>query len=96
MRKQTGYIKFEQFKKKLLANKKVKRAYDELEPEYQIACQVIEARLKQEISQEELAKRADTDQAVISRLETMTIKPSLSFLERIARALNTRISVTVQ
>jgi len=48
------------------------------------------------MSQEELARKAKTGQAVISRLEGMNAKPSLSLLERIARALNTKISITIQ
>ncbi len=37
--------------------------------EFQIASQMIEARIKQNITQEELAKKVNTGQAVISRLE---------------------------
>jgi len=73
-----------------------RREYEKLEPEFQIARQIIAARIKQRISQEELARRAETGQAVISRLEGMNAKPSPSLLERIARALNTKISITIQ
>jgi len=94
--KKASTVTFEQFKKKLLANAQTQRAYKDLETEYQIACQVIEARIKRGFTQEDLAKKANTGQAVISRLERMTVQPSLSLLERLARALDTKISVTVQ
>ena len=73
-----------------------RRTYQTLEPEFQIARQMIEARIKRKMTQEELARRAKTGQAVISRLEGMNAKPSISLLERVARALNTKIHVTIQ
>ncbi len=72
-----------------------RREYEKLEPEFQIARQIIGARIKKKMSQEELAKRAKTGQAVISRLEGMNTRPSLSLLTRIAEALETKITVTV-
>lgn len=89
-------VPWEEFKKELLSDPKVKQAYDALEPEYQIACQMIEARIKKKMSQQELAKKMGTGQAVISRLEGMNGKPSISLLERVARALETPINLTIQ
>lgn len=66
------------------------------EPEYQIARQMIGARLKKKMSQEELAKKVGTGQAVISRLEGMNASPSLSLLKRVASALETKITITIQ
>lgn len=70
-----------------------RREYKRLEPEYQIARAIIEARIRKRITQAELAKRAKTGQAVISRLEGMSSKPSLSLLRRIADALGLRVEV---
>lgn len=72
-----------------------RREYEKLEPEFQIARQIIAARIRRKITQEELARRAKTGQAVISRLEGMNARPSISLLVRVAEALNTKISVTV-
>ena len=69
--------------------------YEKLEPEFQIARQIIAARIKRKMTQGELARRAKTGQAVISRLEGINARPSISLLRRVAGALNTRISVTV-
>lgn len=91
-----NYINLEKLKKNLLSDVKVKKAYDELEPEYQIARQVIEARIKRKLSQEDLAVKMGTGQAVISRLESMRAKPTVSFLEKLSRALNVPISITVK
>lgn len=64
-----------------------------LEPEYQLARSMIAARIKTGMTQAEIAKRAKTNQASISRLETGVAKPSLSFLERVATALGGRVMI---
>ena len=96
MKKRSKAIPFEKLKADLLKNSEFRREYEKLEPEFQIARQIIGARIKQKMSQEELAKRAGTGQAVISRLEGMNARPSISLLLRVARALNTKINITVQ
>ena len=70
--------------------------YEKLEPEFQIARQIIGARIKQKMTQKELAKKIGTGQAVISRLEGMNAKPSISLLTRVAQALKTEINITVR
>jgi len=65
------------------------------DPEFQIARQIIGARIKNKMSQADLAKKAKTGQAVISRLEGMNAKPSISLLSRVAQALGTKIQITV-
>ncbi|MBI2611627.1 helix-turn-helix transcriptional regulator [Candidatus Gottesmanbacteria bacterium] len=71
------------------------RNKSKITPEYEIARQIIDARLKQKMSQEDLARKAKTGQAVISRLERMNANPSLPLLKRIAQSLNTKITFTV-
>ena len=68
-----------------------KKVWQESEPEYLLARQLIQKRLEEKISQRSLAKKVKTSQAVISRLETMTANPSLSLLKRVARALDSRL-----
>jgi ribosome-binding protein aMBF1 (putative translation factor) len=93
MRKRPAYITFEQFKKKLLGKPGVRKAYEDLQPEFAIVRAIIEARIKKKISQEELAKRMKTGQAVISRLETANASPSLSLIKRLADALNLKVEL---
>jgi transcriptional regulator with XRE-family HTH domain len=57
---------------------------------------MIGARLKKKMTQEDLAKKVGTGQAVISRLEGMNASPSLSLLKRVASALDTKITITIQ
>lgn len=93
MRKRPAYTTSEQFKKKLLAKPGVRKAYEDLQPEFEIAQAIIEARIKKKISQEELAKRMGTGQAVISRLEGANASPSLSLIKRLANALNLKVEL---
>lgn len=89
-------ISFEDWEAELMKDPEYKRLSDELEPQFQIARQMIGARLKQNITQEQLAKKVKTGQAVISRLEGANAKPSISLLERVARALNIKFNITIQ
>jgi ribosome-binding protein aMBF1 (putative translation factor) len=89
-------IPFEEFKRELLSDPAVKREYDALEPEFEIAEQIIKARIERKISQAELAKRMKTGQAVVSRLEGANASPSLALLKRLARALGIKLQLTIQ
>ncbi len=64
------------------------------ETQYQITRQMIAARLERNLSQRVLARKAKTTQAVISRIENMSVNPSIGILERIARALGKRLEVS--
>ncbi|OIO08180.1 hypothetical protein AUJ27_01040 [Candidatus Falkowbacteria bacterium CG1_02_37_44] len=94
--KNKKWISHEELKVKLMKDPEFIREYEKLETEFQIARQIIDARIKKKMSQEELAKKIGTGQAVISRLEGMNGKPSISLLERVARALKTKINITIQ
>jgi len=67
--------------------------YRALEPEFQVAREVIRLRLERGLSQEELARKAETGQPNISRLERATINPSLRFLQKVAEALGAEIEI---
>ncbi|MBI4999853.1 helix-turn-helix transcriptional regulator [Candidatus Gottesmanbacteria bacterium] len=79
--------------KKRLKDPEFRRLWKESEVEYQLARKLIEKRLKQKISQRELAKQAKTTQAVISRVESMSANPSLGLLKRLAEALDSRLEI---
>jgi len=82
-------------KKLLLKNPKFKRALKESEVEFQIAKSVIEARIKKGLTQKELAKKLDTRQSAISRLENVKTIPSISFLKKLAVATGSKLTVSL-
>jgi ribosome-binding protein aMBF1 (putative translation factor) len=83
-------IPFEKFKARLLANPKVKAEYDALAPEFEIAAELLRARLRAGLSQAELAElaaRMRTSQSTIARLESGQTLPSTKTLLRDAEAI---------
>jgi transcriptional regulator with XRE-family HTH domain len=79
-------------KKELFKNKEFKKYYyDNSNLVFEISENVVNARLKMGLTQEELAKRLSTKQSSISRLERGLDLPSLSFLVRIANVLGMKI-----
>ena len=95
MKNKRKWITHEQLKAELMRDAEFRREYEKLEPEFQIARQMIGARIKMKMTQEELARRAKTGQAVISRLEGMNAKPSISLLYRVAQALGVDFTLTI-
>ncbi|MEK7119853.1 MAG: helix-turn-helix transcriptional regulator [Patescibacteria group bacterium] len=81
---------------KRLKNPVFRKAWEKSEPEYFLAKQLIEKRLKQKLSQRDLARKLKTTQAIISRLETMQANPSLRFLKRIADVFDAKLSFQFQ
>lgn len=81
---------------KWLKNKEYRRAYAELVPEFELARAVIEARVQAGLTQDQLAKRMDTSQSVIARLESGRVRPSTQTLERLAAATGTRLRISFE
>jgi len=81
--------------KKRLKDPEFKKAWEESEVEYNLMVALIEKRLKRKLSQRALAKKVGTSQSVIARIEGMDANPSLALLKRIARALNTKLTVSL-
>ncbi len=77
----------------LRQNQECTREYEALEPEYQVARAVLALRLQKGLSQAELAERAGTKQASVSRVERAETVPSLTLLKKLAAALGTRVEI---
>jgi ribosome-binding protein aMBF1 (putative translation factor) len=73
-----------------------RREYAALEEEFSLASAVIEARARAGLTQQQLAKRMKTTQAVIARLESGRIKPSTRTLERVAAATGMRLRISFE
>jgi len=83
-------------KKELLKNKKVAAEYKRLEPRYQLISELIEARVKKGLTQEQLAKKMGTKQSAIARLESGNANPSINFLEEITRAIGSKLVIQIK
>ncbi len=80
-------------RKKLLQKPAVRQALQENEINYQIARALITARVKRGVTQKSLAQQLKTKQSVISRVENAHTLPSLSFLKRLASALDVPLRI---
>lgn len=85
---------FEVLKRRMLKNKAFREEYERLGPEFAVIEMIIEKRIKEGLTQAELARRAGTKQSAIARLESGTYNPTISFLQKIAEALGTRLKVS--
>jgi len=89
-------MNYQKYLKKQLKNKQFKNEWDKLEPEYQLIESMISARLKKGYTQELLARKINTKQESISRVESGRVIPTISLLKRIARALDMTLTVRFQ
>lgn len=63
--------------------------------ELEIGYQIARLRILQGLTQEELAEKVGTRQPSIARLESGRSLPSLSFLEKIAEALDAEMEIRI-
>ncbi len=75
----------------------VKKAYDNLEEEFDLLREMLNARQRARKTQEEIAKSMHTTTSVIGRLETgggsRRHSPTVATLHRYARALGCKLSI---
>ncbi|MEA2974617.1 MAG: hypothetical protein QOF19_137 [Alphaproteobacteria bacterium] len=86
-------ILFEKLRARLLADPKVKAEYDALAPQFEIAAELLRARLRAGLSRTELAVRMGTSQSVVARLESGDTLPSTKTLLRYAQATGSKVRV---
>ena len=82
-------IMFEDWEAEKLKDGEFAAAAAELEPGYQIA----RLRIKEGLTQAQLAEKVGTKQPSIARLENGSTQPTLSSLKKIGKALNARVVV---
>ena len=73
-----------------------KAAYAALGEEFDLARVLIEARTAAGLSQSQLAKRMNTSQSYIARIEGGKVRPSTDALERFAHATRTRLRIVFE
>jgi DNA-binding XRE family transcriptional regulator len=88
-------VSVDEFFDKRMKNPGFRRAYGELEPEFAIIKQIIELRIKRQMTQAQLAKKIGTRQPSIARLEARGKTTDLNYLQRVAKALDARVEVRI-
>jgi len=86
---------YQQFKTKLLKDKEVNQAYNNLGPEFALIEIIIKRRIEKGLTQKELARKINTKQSAVSRLESGNYNPSIAFLQKVAEALDVRLKISL-
>lgn len=85
---------YKKLKQEILKDKETKKAYNELGPEFKLIEMIIERRVKQGLTQAELAEKINTKQSAISRFEKGNYNPTINFLNNIASALGIKLKIS--
>lgn len=86
---------YKNLKNQLLKDKGIKKAYNELEPEFAVVQMIIEKRLEAGLTQAQLAKKIGAKQSVISRLGRGSYNPSLALLNKLSKALGAKLHISI-
>lgn len=86
-------IPFHELKKRWMKDPAFHEEFEALGPEFALARQLIQARVRAGLTQQELAARMETTQPVIARLESGRQKPTTKTLERFAKATGSRVEI---
>jgi ribosome-binding protein aMBF1 (putative translation factor) len=89
-------IRVDDLHKKWMKDSKYRREYKALEEEFSLVAALIKARTRAGLTQEQVAHRMKTTQAVIARLEGGGSRPSTRTLERYADATGSRLRITLE
>jgi ribosome-binding protein aMBF1 (putative translation factor) len=89
-------IRVDDLHKKWMKDPEYRREYDALEEEFSLVAALIEARTRAGLTQEQVAHKMKTTQAVVARLEGGGSKPSTRTLERYAEATGSRLRITFE
>ena len=71
-----------------LKDPKFKEEYDQIQPEMDVIRALVDARISQNLTQQQLAEKTGIHQADISKLENGTRNPSLNLLKRLADGMD--------
>jgi ribosome-binding protein aMBF1 (putative translation factor) len=82
--------------KKWMKNPKYRPEYNALEEEFSLSAALIEARSRAGLTQEQVAQRMKTTQAVVARLEGGGSMPSTRTLEKYAKATGSKLKISFE
>jgi predicted transcriptional regulator len=86
---------YKSFKRKILRDDVVRKHYEELGPEFAVIEILLKKRIKRGFTQRDLAKKVGTKQSAISRFESGSYNPTLTFLHKVADALDAKLKFTI-
>ena len=87
-------LPYSELRKEMLKDPKFKKAYDALQPEFELAVAIIQKRIDKKMTQAALAKKMGTKQSAISRLESGNSNPRFNLLKKAANALDSKLKIS--
>lgn len=93
--KRHNFATFDEYLKEQMKDPEFKKAYDDLEPEYDIIESLITSRKYRHLTQHELAEITGINQASISRIENGTGNPSIGTLKKLAKGLDMKLKISL-
>lgn len=88
-------MSLQKLKERALQNPDVKIEYDKLENEFNLIDQLLTMRSKAGLTQDQVAKKMNTQKSNISRLENGNSNPSWSTLQRYAYACGFNLTLNM-
>ncbi len=76
-----------------LKDPEFEKKWNEIQPEMDVIRAMVDMRIKQNLTQKELASRTGIDQADISKLENGTKNPSLKLLKKLAAGMGMQLKI---
>jgi len=92
----SGHTTWRQLRAQRQENPEYRAAYEHARQAYEIGRKVRELREARGLTQTELAQRMGVTQSVIARLELGGVEPRFTTLERVAAALDSKLTIDIQ
>ena len=89
-------MNWKEHKQQLMKDSAFKNEYEKLSTEYKVASELIRLRLSCGMTQAELAKAVNTQQASIARMESGSYLPSLSMIKKLADVLDADLEIKLK
>jgi transcriptional regulator with XRE-family HTH domain len=89
-------MNWKEHKQQLMKDVAFKFEYERLSTEYKVATELIKLRLSRGMTQADLAKAVNTQQASIARMESGSYLPSLSMIKKIADVLDADLEIKLK
>lgn len=85
--------KYNDFLADQLKDEAFRKEYENLQPEFDVIRAIVDARVSQNLTQNQLAARSGINQADISKLENGTRNPSINLLKRLADGMGMALKI---
>ena len=86
----------DRFLNEQLKDPEFKAEWERIQPEYEVMRALIDARIKLNLTQKELAERSGVRQSNISRIENGTASPTVATLQALAAGMGKRLHISFE